>query len=271
MPRIETYKRQVLPPSGGDYPRGSFMAIRTAGMVGSAIDDAGRAVSNFGGAMADVAIKQHRAQEALDISSALSDLQKRTDDAYQKNKMEVHDPALFESRIREDYSSIAGDILGKQTKGVAKRIQPFLNEYSARIHTRAKADAIQKQVELGNTQRIDSEDTLRNSALEGYKRGDFEAGYEASQNYDALLALHKDTGLIGPDDAMAESMRFKKNLTRDGYLLAIQNDPENVLQRLQDKPDPLLDPFTHQELIGTAGKAVMQFQEAQQKAEKDSY
>jgi hypothetical protein len=36
-------------------------------------------------------------------------------------------------------------------------------------------------------------------------------------------------------------------------------------------PDPFIAPLTHAELVGTASKAIAQYQEAQHKTEKDVY
>lgn len=243
MAKIPQYQQSTLPPGGEDFPGGTFAPIYYAEEVGNSISRAGNSLANLGNTLSDIHIKQQKAQEALDISNALADLQVRTDEAYQRHKLEEQDPVLFESKVNESASTIFEDVLSKQTKNVAKSLQPYLKELSGRYQTRAKADAIKKQVDIGQAQRITSEELLGNTALEGYKQGDFEAGYEAIQKYDALLELHKNTGLIGPDDAAADSLRFKKQITRDGYLLAIQNDPENVLQKLQDSPDPFLDPL----------------------------
>lgn len=271
MAKIPQYKQSTLPPGGEDFPGGTFAPIYFAEEVGNSVSRAGQSLANLGNTLSDIHIKQQKAQEALDISNALSDLQVRVDETYQKHKLEEQDPVLFESKFQESANTIFEDVLSKQTKNVAKGLQPYLKELSGRYQIRAKSDVIKKQVDIGQAQRITSEDILRNTALEGYKQGDFEAGYEAVQKYDNLLQLHQTTGLIGPDDAAAESLRFKKSITRDGYLLAIQNDPESALQNLQDNPDPFLDPLTHQELIGTASKAITQFHDAQQKAEKEIY
>lgn len=271
MAKIPQYKQTVLPPVGEDLPGGSFSPIYFADKVGNAIDKAGRSVADLGATLSDITIRRQKAQEALDISNALSDLQVGVDETYQKYKLEEQDPVLFESRFKERANAIYEDVLSKQTKNVAKSLQPYLREMSGGYQTRAKSDAIKKQVDLGRAQLINSEEILGNTALEGYKQGDFEAGYEAIQKYDDLLELQKSTGLIGPDDAAAESLRFKKQITRDGYRLAIQNDPEGVLQKLQDSTDTLLDPLAQSELIGAASKASLQFQEAQHKAEKEAY
>lgn len=271
MAKIPQYKQTVLPPGGEDFPGGTFAPIYFAEEVGNSISRAGKSLADLGNTFSDIHIRQQKSQEALDISNALSDLQVRVDETYQKHKLEEQDPVLFESKFQESANAIYEDVLSKQTKDVAKSLQPYLNEMSVRYQTRAKSDAIKKQVDVGQAQLINSAEILGNTALAGYKQGDFEAGYEAIQKYDALLELQKSTGLIGPDDAAAESLRFKKQITRDGYRLAIQNDPEGVLQMLQDSPDPLLDPLAQSELIGAASKAGMQLQEAQHKAEKEAY
>ncbi|TVM03512.1 MAG: hypothetical protein CV087_04650 [Candidatus Brocadia sp. WS118] len=271
MAKIPQYQQSTLPPGGEDFPGGSFAPIYFADEVGNSIRRAGNSLANLGNTLSDVSIRQQKAQEAIDISNALADLQTRMDEAYQKHKLEEQDPVLFESKFRESANAINEDVLGRQTKNAARGLQPYIKELSVKYQMRAKADAIGKQVDIGHAQRISSAELLSNTALEGYKRGDFEAGYDAIQKYDALLERQKHTGLIGLNDAAAESLRFRKQITRDGYLLAIQNDPEGVMQKLQDSPGPFLDPLTQSELIGTASKAIRQFNEAQQKVEKDAY
>lgn len=232
MAQIPLYQQSKLGLSGSDLPGPETIDTRNVGMPGRGLQAGGDALVHASNVLSGVVEKQNAAQEVLYRTKAAMDAEVGLDELFQQTKQSESDPVAFKTKVLAGSREILDNIAAGYSGRVATDIKAHLAGRFAEMQLKTNAEVFRKQVDNASAIRLLQEEQGMAKALNQTADGDFDAIPREIKNYSNMIDAQLATDMIGEEHAVALKIKYKENITMEGFREALQRDPVAIAGKL---------------------------------------